>query len=274
MKALFIEVHEAWLATLFTGFMSKTQNKQKLYDFSDILFRHFTWLENDMVKQNIAYDYNRKQVPIKVATLDVMLHDIQKRLTAILELLDSCNDKAITHRMKSDLNYIVSVLKTLPNEEVTSAFDAKRKYPNVTLNEEACNALTLFLFEESYKEYELIMVYNYSKANSNDAFLNRIFQILIDESIFHLKSFGQMMSEMGILATPRVLMEEIYKFDDLEQFLKDGIQEEIGAKEACKKLSEAVSANSAEFASFFDFINNQENYHIALMEEALAHLNQ
>jgi len=77
---------------------------------------------------------------------------------------------------------------------------------------------------------------------------------------------------MGILAVPRSLMEEIYKFDDLEQFLKEGIQEEIGAKEECKKLAEAVSNSSEYFASFFTFINNQENYHIALMEEALEHI--
>jgi len=82
------------------------------------------------------------------------------------------------------------------------------------------------------------------------------------------------MAHMGILGVPRSLMEEIYKFDDLEQFLKDGIQEEIGAKEECKKLAAAVSASSEHFAAFFTFINNQENYHIALMEEALEHINK
>ena len=81
-----------------------------------------------------------------------------------------------------------------------------------------------------------------------------------------------MMADMGILGVPRSLMEEIYKFDDLKQFLKDGIQEEIGAKEECKKLAAAVSSSSEYFAAFFTFINNQENYHIALMEEALEYI--
>jgi len=167
-----------------------------------------------------------------------------------------------------------AALSKMEDEEVANCFDGKRVYPNVDLTDEARDALTIFLFEESYKEYELIMVYNYSKANSDNAFLNRIFQILIDESFFHLRSFGQMMAEMGILAVPRSLMEEIYKFDDLEQFLKDGIQEEIGAKEECKRLAAAVSDSSEHFAAFFTFINNQENYHIALMEEALAYINE
>ena len=273
MKQLFIEVHEAWLATQFAGFMSQTQSRQELYEFSNILFKHLTWLENDFVKNKITYNYNIKQVPIRVTKLSHMINNIIERLDKIETQLSSCQDEHVTFRMQSDLEYMKSALSKLDDENVEECFTAKKEYPNVELTEEARDALTIFLFEESYKEYELIMVYNYSKANSNDAFLNRIFQILIDESFFHLRSFGQMMADMGILGVPRSLMEEIYKFDDLEQFLKDGIQEEMGAKEECRKLAEAVSDSSEHFASFFTFINNQENYHIALMEEALEYIN-
>jgi len=272
MQKLFNEIHEAWLATQFTGFMSQTQSRQELYEFSNILFKHLTWIENDFTKQGLSYSYDIAHVPVKVSHISVMIHNIVQRLTAIESQLDLCGDEHITFRMRSDLRYMKSALEKLPEEEVVSAFDAKREYGNIELTSEAKDALTLFLFEESYKEYELIMVYNYSKANSKDAFLNRIFQILIDESFFHLRSFGQMMAQMGILSVPRSLMEEIYKFDDLEQFLKDGIQEEIGAKEECKKLADAVSSSSEHFADFFTFINNQENYHIALMEEALEYI--
>jgi hypothetical protein len=115
------------------------------------------------------------------------------------------------------------------------------------------------------------MIYNYLKAHSNDAFLNRIFQILINESFFHLKSFGEMMAKMGILAVPRVVMKELYEVDDVVQFLKDGIEEELAAKEECKRLSDAVGNDSEMLSKFFDFINHQENYHIALMKDALAH---
>ena len=273
MKKLFAKVHEAWLATQFTGFMSKTQNRQTLYEFSNILFKHLTWLENDFIKNGLNYSYDIKQVPIRVTQLSHMTNNIIERLNNIESQLKSCSDEHITFRMQSDINYMKEVLLRLEDENVEACFTSKRIYPNVELSDEARDALTIFLFEESYKEYELIMVYNYSKANSNNAFLNRIFQILIDESFFHLRSFGQMMADMGILGVPRSLMEEIYKFDDLEQFLKDGIQEEIGAKEECKKLAAAVSNSSEHFAEFFTFINNQENYHIALMEEALEHIN-
>ncbi len=272
MKQLFKEVHEAWLATQFTGFMSQTQSRQELYEFSNILFKHLTWLENDFIKNNTTYNYDIPQVPIRMTHISHMINNIIERLSSIESQLNSCKDKHISFRMASDLNYIKAALIKLPEEEVEECFKAEKNYPNIELSEEARDALTIFLFEESYKEYELIMVYNYSKANSDNAFLNRIFQILIDESFFHLRSFGQMMAEMGILGVPRSLMEEIYKFDNLEQFLKDGIQEEIGAKEECRKLADAVSSSSEHFAAFFAFINNQENYHIALMEEALEHI--
>jgi hypothetical protein len=201
-----------------------------------------------------------------------MINNIIERIDSVKGKLGSCEDGAIRARVGSDLEYIRSFLARVPEEDVEYAFSMKREYRDVELTDEARDALTIFLFEESYKEYELIMVYSYSKANSSDAFLNRIFQILVDESFFHLRSFGQIMAEMGLLAVPRTIMEEVYKFDNLEQFLKDGIEEEIGAKEECKRLAEAVSSSSEYFASFFNFINNQENYHIALMEEALEHI--
>jgi len=265
-----IKTHEAWLATLMAGFMSKTENKQVLFDFSDILFRHFTWLENEIISLNESYSYDRDAIPIKVERLSDLLHDIIKRLDEIdLQLLSS-PDKKLNARISSDIHYMCEVLRHMDDETVT-AFSMERKFPGVELTQEATDALTLFLFEETYKEYELIMIYNYLKAHSNDAYMNRIFQILIDESFFHLKSFGDMGAKMGILAVPRIVMKELYQVEDVVQFLKDGIDEELAAKEECKRLSEAVAKDSSKLAKFFDFINHQENYHIALMTDALAH---
>ena len=65
-------------------------------------------------------------------------------------------------------------------------------------------------------------------------------------------------------------MKRVYLFDDLEQFLVDGIKEEEAAKEECLKL--AAEINHKELSAFFTFINYQENYHIALMEKALVYL--
>jgi len=269
MKALAIMTHEAWLTTLTAGFMSQTENKQILFDFSDILFRHFTWIENEMIRSGESYDYDRDTIPVKVEQLSVILNNIVQRLNQIdLQLVGA--DHAIGDRMSSDLNYMRDVLMRLEDEDIT-AFHVGRKLDGIDLSDEATDALTLFLFEESYKEYELIMIYNYLKAHSEDAYLNRIFQIMVDESFFHLKSFGDMMAKMGILGVPRIISKELYQIEDIKAFLLTGVNEEMAAKEECRKLSEAVSSGSPKLAKFFDFINNQENYHIVLMRDALTY---
>jgi len=270
MKKAMIQTHEAWLAMIMAGFMSKTENKQVLFDFSDILFRHFNWMENELVEAGVAYSYDREPIPIKVDKLSHMLGNIVQRLDVIDEMLSSSPDLDLNFRVLSDIKYMKTVIADMDEEAVT-AFSTERTFPGISLTEEATDALTLFLFEETYKEYELIMIYNYLKAHSKDAYLNRIFQILIDESFFHLKRFGDMGAKMGILAVPRIIMKELYQVDDVVQFLYDGIDEELAAKEECKKLSEAVAKDSPELEKFFDFINHQENYHIALMKDALAH---
>ncbi len=271
MKRLLVKTHELWLETQMAAFMSReTENKRALTEFAKILWRHFTWIEHVLIVEGIEYDYNRDNIPIKVERLSVIVTDLVRRMNDLELMLVHLEDEALRHRIETDLNYLRYALGQLPDEEV-HAFDMNRRYRDIELDEEATGALTLFLFEESYKEYELIMIYNYLQAHSDDAFLNRIFQILIDESFFHLRSFGEMMAEMGILGVPRVIHESLYKVSDLEKFLLDGIEEEIAAKEQCKELSDAVAAKSEELAKFFDFINYQENYHIELMREAVAH---
>jgi rubrerythrin len=143
----------------------------------------------------------------------------------------------------------------------------KRKWPEADLDDSQTDALTLFLFEETYKEYELILVYAYMQTRTKNHLHFNVFQDLIDESHFHLKSFGEMLSKLGILALPRELHEMTYVVKDLEKFVKDGIAEEEAAKEMCKQLSESI--NEPKLSRFFDFINYQESYHIELMKKLL-----
>jgi rubrerythrin len=268
MKTLLIKTHEVWLETLMAAFMSQTQNRQTLYEFSDIMWRHFTWIEHELIRHGETYDYDRDTIPVKVTHLRDILNNINTRLSDIDLQLISSPDKALADRIATDIRYIQGVLIHMQDETIT-AFDVSRTINGIKLTQEATDALTLFLFEESYKEYELIMIYNYLKAHSDDPFLNRIFQILIDESFFHLRSFGQMMSDMGLLGVPRVIHKSLYQVESVEQFLRDGIEEEIAAKQQCLDLSNAVARESKELAAFFNFINFQEDYHVSLMREAL-----
>ena len=269
MNNILVKTHELWLTTIMASFMSRNlDTKRDLDNFSDIIFRHFTWIERELIKEGIEYNYDRDMIPIKVDNLKVILNNILDRINTLELMLVDIKSEALSNRIKTDLEYIKYTISHMEDEKVT-AFDTNRKYKNYELSDEATDAFTLFLFEESYKEYELIMIYNYLKAHSTDDFLNKIFQILVDESFFHLKSFCQMMSEMGILGVPRVIHRSLYQVENVVTFLKDGIDEELAAKEQCKDLSNAVAKDSQELAKFFDFINYQENYHIELMKEAL-----
>ncbi len=273
MKTLLIKTHELWLETLMASFMSSGDNRMHLYEFANIIFRHFTWIENQLIKNGESYNYDRDHIPIKVEKLSVILQNIDRRMSDLDLQLMGCTDTHLSQRVSSDIKYIKRAILGMHDEAIT-AFNSSRKLNTIKLTPEATDALTLFLFEESYKEYELIMIYNYLKAHSSDAFINRIYQIMIDESQFHLRSFGNMMAEMGILGVPRVIHKSLYEVEDITQFLLDGIDEEMAAKEMCKELSDAVAKDSKELAHFFDFINLQEDYHISLMREALEHYKQ
>jgi hypothetical protein len=174
-------------------------------------------------------------------------------------------------RLRTDdaylLEYLSQILKNPANNQEITAFNMKRKWLDKELAVDQIDALTMFLFEESYKEYELILVYAFMQARTDKVIQFNVFQDLIDESHFHLKSFGNMMAKLGILALPRQLHEMTYVIKDLEQFVIDGIAEEEAAKAMCKELSGAIK--DEELSKFFDFINYQESYHIELMKKLI-----
>ena len=267
--ALFEKKHALWLKLLFTSFMiDDARIKEELYDFSQIAFRHLRWIARELAEQGIDYTYDR------TCDLGRPADTFEALRTLIADLkgtMEGYPVSGLSARMITDEQYFIHRLARLleapqHNAPVT-AFDRHRTLPGKTLDREQTDALTLFLFEESYKEYELILVYAYMQNRSSNLRQRDIYQDLIDESHFHLKSFGNMMAAMGLLALPRPLHEKTYRIEDVETFIRNGIEEEENAKEQCRALAEAVK--DEELSAFFDFINYQESYHIELMEKLL-----
>jgi len=261
--------HELWLKILFTSFsISDEKIKNELYDIAQIEFRHLKWLSNNLKELNVTYNYDRYAIDFAKNTtfeaFNYLIHEIQ------LVIKNYDLDNPLFARMLSDEYYFVSkfnhYLANTENKEIR-AFNKERIYQNKILSKESIDALTIFLFEETYKEYELILIYSYMQNYTNDITQYNVYQDLIDESHYHLKCFGNMLSIMGILAIPRTLLKEFYQRSDIKQFLNDGIEEEKIAKEECQKLSLAVKDD--ELSKFFEFINYQENYHIELMKRLL-----
>ena len=267
MNNLYKQKHQLWLKIVFASFAINDENiKSRLYDFSQIAFRHLKWIGGDVLVKNDDYNYDRDYKALEKFTSNhALLEDLKSNINKIQELYD---DSILCKRVITDEYYLVQYIDTLLNEkdEKITAFDMAMKWTN-ELDEEQTKSLVLFLFEESYKEYELIMVYAYMQARTSNHLHFNVFQDLIDESHFHLKSFGNMMAKLGILTLPRELHEMTYQVKDLDKFVVAGIAEEEAAKEMCKQLSESIS--NEELSKFFDFINYQENYHIELMKKLL-----
>lgn len=268
-KELFRIKHELWLKMLYASFAIQDEKvKDTLYDFSNILFRHLKWIAKELKEQEIQYDYDKYAIEIEKQTYfqyyEYLIHELQ---IAIRQY----DQSELFARMISDEYFMIETLqgflKNGRDDRTVTAFNKARKYENKNLDQKQTDALTYFLFEESYKEYELIMVYFYMQNYTNDLTLFDVYQDLIDESHYHLKCFGNMLSKMGLLNIPRTIIKELYQTTDIKQFMLDGIEEEKSAKEMCLQLASDV--NDEELGKFFEFINFQENYHIELMQKAI-----
>ncbi len=269
MNKTYQKKHELWLSITFASFaISDEEIKSRLYDFAQIAFRHMKWLGNDILEAGDDYNYDRDNHLYKRNTVFEIIEALQEEIQNIQA---SYPQTILAQRIKTDdiylQEYLSQVLKESANNKEITAFNMKREWLDKNLAQDQIDALTLFLFDESYKEYELILVYAYMQARTSNIQQFNVYQDLIDESHFHLKSFGNMMAIMGILALPRELHEMTYIVKDLEQFIVDGIAEEEAAKVMCKELSDAIK--DEELSKFFDFINYQENYHIELMKKLL-----
>ena len=267
MNKSYQKKHELWLTITFASFAINDEAiKSRLYDFSLIAFRHMKWMAQDILAAGDDYNYDRDMQLYKRETVFEVLEDLKEKLIHTQEFYPN---SPLANRMKTDdaylLEYVDELLTHPTHNAPITAFNMKREWED--LDQEQVDALTLFLFAESYKEYELILVYAYMQARTQNILHFDIFQDLVDESQFHLKSFGNMMAKLGILALPRELHEMTYVVKDLDKFIKDGIKEEEAAKELCKELSESIK--DEKLSKFFDFINYQESYHIELMQKLL-----
>ena len=266
--------HELWLKVLFVSFALKDEKlKNELYEMAQMEFRHLKWLGNKLVDENIDYNYDRYAIDIVKNTTSEYFSYLINEVQLVMKNYNP-DDELFARIMSDEYYFIVKLsqfLKETNNQEIT-AFNKKRIHRNKELSKESIDALTMFLFEETYKEYELILIYTYMQNHTHNLTQYNVYQDLIDESQYHFKCFGNMLSTMGILAIPRVVIQELYKRFDVKQFLLDGIEEEKMAKEECKKL--AMSVKDEELSKFFEFINYQENYHIVLMKKAIKELEE
>ena len=265
MQKLLRFKHELWLKILFGALaLPKGEAQDVLLDFANIEYRHMKWLACEMKEVGRSFDWERENIEF---SFDSSFELFVRLIDTIEDIQMYYGDGALYDRMKNDENFMLYKLRMFQKEYRIDlhSFDRHLTYKN--LDQDSLKALVQFLFEEIYKEYELILVYTYSQIHTDNATLSLIFEDLIYESLYHLKSFGILAARLGILNIPRPVMKEVYLFTDMKEFLRKGIDEELAAKEQCRALSRAIK--DEELSLFFDFINSQEDYHIELMKKAL-----
>ncbi len=273
-KDILQKKHELWLSILFGAFSIQDEKLfDEIYDFAMIEYRHLSWIGSSLAEKGEHFTFDKDNIDFQAENNFELFEKLINKIEEMNSFYPK-DDNKMYQRFISDEVYFLQKLRGYllvesNNGEIRSG-DRSRVLEGFELDQKQSDSLILFLFEELYKEYELILVYTYSNLFTDSKLLSSVFVDLIYESHFHLKSFARMMAKMGLLAVPRTIVQRVYQFDDLEKFLIDGIKEEEMAKEGCLALAKAV--DHSELSNFFNFINFQENYHIALMEKALEHI--
>jgi rubrerythrin len=262
--------HESFIKFIYASVMVKEQAaKRLLEDIAMFKYRHMVWAMTDAVKAGIKFNLDFKEEEIKKIQLkreedllEVLINDLEENLRSYGEIKTPSRD-----RFKNDDEYFLSQLRKLDLEGEISAFNQSKKLPGVDLEENAKAALVFFLMEETFKEYELITIYSYLKVHSNEADANSAFTDLAYDSIYHLRRFANLAAQMGVLTLPRIIPHDKYENIGIIKFLKENIEEEIGAEKQCLILAEKIG--NEELSNFLLFISRQEVYHAELLQRAL-----
>jgi len=263
-----------YLKFLYASFITPNREIAEIFeDFGLIEYKHMMWAMNDMVKNGVEFDMDIDSLrDLKSENVNEL---IQKLISQIEQSLKNTNTKGIEEntlrRFKNDEEYMLDVLKSLDDDSKITAFDEHKTLKNIPITPEQAEAFNFFLIGETYKEYELITIYSYLKAHIQDNVeAVNCFTDLISDSIYHLKRFAKFAAELGTLTFVRSVEKEKYQNVEISEFLKENIEEEIGAEKECLILAEKIGND--ELSKFLLFISRQEVYHAELLERALKHL--
>ena len=263
-----------YLKFLYASFMTTNREIAEIFeDFGLIEYKHMMWAMNDMVKNGVEFDMDIDS--LRDLKSDNTNELIAKLITQIENSLENKNtngvDEETLKRFKSDEEYMLSVLKTLNDDTKITAFDEHKTLKNIEITPKQADAFNFFLIGETFKEYELITIYSYLKAHINDNVeAVNCFADLASDSIYHLKRFAKYAAELGTLSFVRSIDKEKYINVEIVKFLKENIEEEIGAEKECLILAEQIG--NEDLSNFLLFISRQEVYHAELLDRALSHL--
>jgi hypothetical protein len=147
MNNLYKKKHELWLHVNFASFaINDEEIKARLYDFSQIAFRHMKWISHDILNAGENYNYDRDMMLYKSESVFEVIEALKTTLESTMRLYDG---KILGQRIRTDdaylLEYLSQILKDDSNNKEITAFNMKRTWLNKNLAQDQIDALTLFL---------------------------------------------------------------------------------------------------------------------------------
>ena len=129
MKSLFQQKHELWLNILFASFaINNEEIKSKLYDFSQIAFRHMKWIAQDSLQKGSSYNYDRDLMLYKRESVFEILNHL---ISEVKTIQKSYGNDELSKRLFEDDKYLIEYISTLldddNNNAKVTAFNMQRK---------------------------------------------------------------------------------------------------------------------------------------------------
>jgi len=263
-----------YLKFLYASFMTPNREIAEIFeDFGLIEYKHMMWAMSDKVKNNVKFDMDIDSIRnIKSENTNDLIQKLILQIEASLENnnIDGIEETTLK-RFKNDEEYMLNILKSLKDNTKITAFDEHKTLKDIEITPSQADSFNFFLIGETFKEYELITIYSYLKAHINDNVeAVNCFSDLASDSIYHLKRFAKYAAELGTLSFVRSVDKEKYQNVNMVDFLKENIEEEIGAEKECLILAEKIGND--DLSNFLLFISRQEVYHAELLQRALSHL--
>ena len=124
MKNTLLEIyqakHELWLKILFSSFAIRDEQiKRKIYEFSQLEFRHLKWLSNSLKEQNIEYTYDKYAIDIQKESNFEIFNYLISEIKSCMKNYDP--SESLFARMLSDEFYFINLLENLLTDKFNNA---------------------------------------------------------------------------------------------------------------------------------------------------------
>lgn len=287
-KLLFQKKHELWLTLKYSSLPIKDGAiSNALRNFSEVAFRHMKWLGESIVADIQNYDYEnheigRPELPtmfnFEKDDITIPLHDGKQLLEGCrkrLEEIVGCYDTSIPlhKRMAGDDEYFLYRLNRITSLhegiEVGDTFFGGEKPIRELLgiDEDEIKHFMDTLRQQQTKEYRHVVMYLYILVHTAKTELADIFYEQLLESFYHQFHYARLLASLGVIEVPPTVNKSSYQVGSMLEFVRSAVNDEDQEVQDLKSM--AATVPNEDFRRLVEFVLNQEEHHLTLLDQAL-----